>query len=68
MPKPKSRKMEAIDGYRARRISLEKSARLAGVSVSEMMDLLSEYGIPSNVTVEDFEASLRSVEKIRPLK
>ena len=44
--------------------SLSKAAELAGVSVSEMMDLLAAHGIPSDLRVEDYRESLLALREI----
>ncbi|MBI1972984.1 UPF0175 family protein [Candidatus Woesearchaeota archaeon] len=44
----------AIMGYREGKISLGKAAEIAGLSISEMIDLLAKLGIQSNMEVEDY--------------
>lgn len=39
----------AMNKYRSSEASLEKSARMAGISVSRMMDLLRDFGIEANL-------------------
>lgn len=39
------RVMLAINKYKKSEASLEKAARISGVSISEMMDILREYGV-----------------------
>lgn len=46
--------MLAIEKYKKSEASIEKAARIAGVSISEMMDVLSEYGVDANVEYEDY--------------
>lgn len=53
------RKMEAVQLYRKGRASLGKAAEIAGVCVSEFMDLLSDFGVSSNLSLVDFKESLR---------
>lgn len=48
----------AMERYRSSEASLEKSARIAGVSVSRMMDLLRNFGIEANLEFEDYRKSL----------
>jgi predicted HTH domain antitoxin len=59
----RGRLLLALDRYREGKASLSKAAELAGVSVSEMMDLLSEHGIPSDLHVEDYRESLRTLRE-----
>jgi predicted HTH domain antitoxin len=54
----------AMDKYRSSEASLEKSARIAGVSVSRMMDLLHDYGIEANLDFEDYRASLNTARSL----
>jgi predicted HTH domain antitoxin len=54
----------AMDKYRSSEASLEKSARIAGVSVSRMMDLLRDFGIEANLELEDYRASLNSARSL----
>jgi predicted HTH domain antitoxin len=56
--------MLAIDKYKKSEASLEKASRLAGVSISEMMDIFSEYGVQSNLEYDDYLKGLRNIEKI----
>jgi predicted HTH domain antitoxin len=50
----------AMGKYRSSEASLEKSARIAGVSVSRMMDLLRDFGIEAKLELEDCRASLNT--------
>ena len=54
----------AMDRYRSSGASLEKSAHIAGVSVSRMMDLLRDFGIESNLELEDYRKSLESARSL----
>lgn len=54
----------AMDKYRSSEASLEKSARIAGVSVSRMMDLLRDFGIEANLELEDYRASLNTARSL----
>jgi len=53
-----------MDKYRSSEASLEKSARIAGVSVSRMMDLLQDYGIEANLDLEDYRTSLNTARSL----
>ncbi len=53
----------ALDRYRVGKASLSRAAEVAGVSVSEMMDLLSQHGISSDLQVEDYRESLRTLRE-----
>jgi predicted HTH domain antitoxin len=54
----------AMDRYRSSGASLEKSAHIAGVSVSRMMDLLRDFGIEANLELEDYRKSLESARSL----
>jgi predicted HTH domain antitoxin len=56
--------MFAIERYKKSEASIEKAAKLAGVSISKMMDVLSEYGVEVNLEFEDYLKSLKTVRKV----
>lgn len=60
----RGRVLLALDRYREGKASLSKAAEVAGVSVSEIMDLLAEHGIPSDLHVEDYRESLRTLREV----
>lgn len=59
------RKMEAIRLYKEGKASIGKASRIAGISVSELMDLLAEFGVKSNLNLEDFRESLLHAKSVR---
>jgi predicted HTH domain antitoxin len=54
----------AIERYKKGACSLGKAAEIAGIPVGEMVALLSEYGVKSNLRKEDFLAGLANLEKV----
>jgi predicted HTH domain antitoxin len=58
------RVMLSVERYKNGEASLEKAARLAGVSLSKMMDILAEYGVEANLAHEDYLKSLKTVRKV----
>ena len=58
------RVMLSVERYKNGEASLEKASRLAGVSLSKMMDILAEYGVEANLTHEDYLKSLKTVRKV----
>ncbi len=58
------RVMLAIEKYKKSEASIEKAARIAGVSISKMMDILKEYGFEANLEYEDYIKSLKTARKI----
>jgi len=59
----KGRVMLAIEKYKTGQASLGRAAELAGVSLGQMITLLAEYGVPSNLEIEDYLAGLENVRK-----
>ena len=54
----------AIMQYRENKISIGKAAELAGLTISEMVDLLSKLGIESNIELEDYLEGQKLAEKL----
>ena len=54
----------AIVEYRENKISIGKAAEIAGLTVSEMMDLLSKLGIKSNIELEDYLEGQKVAEEL----
>ena len=59
------RLMLAIKLYKEKKISIGKASELAGISISEMIDTLSKFGLSSNISSEDFKESLRTARKLK---
>ena len=53
-----------LERYRQGKASLSKAAELAGVSMSEMMDLLAAHGIAADLGVEDYRESLLTLREV----
>jgi predicted HTH domain antitoxin len=60
----RGRVLLALERYREGKASLSKAAALSGLSVSEMMDLLAEHGIASDLQVEDYRESLQTLREV----
>lgn len=56
--------MLAVEKYKKKEASLERAARLAGVSLSKMMDVLAEYGVEANLEYEDYLKGLKTARKV----
>ena len=54
----------AVALYKDKKLSLEKAAQAAGLSSSEFMDELAARHIPSNISLEDFKESLKTVKSL----
>jgi predicted HTH domain antitoxin len=59
----RGRVLLALERYREGKASLGKAAEVAGVSISEMMDLLVEHGIPADLQVEDYRDGLMALRQ-----
>lgn len=56
--------MLAVEKYKKKEASLGRAARLAGVPLSKMMDILAEYGVEANLDHEDYLKSLKTIRKV----
>lgn len=54
----------AIVEYRENRISIGKAAEIAGLPISEMIDLLAKLGVESNLELSDYLESIKFAKKI----
>jgi len=57
------RLMFAIERYKKGQASLGRAAELAGISISEMMNLLTDFGVKSNMKREDYLSGLENLRK-----
>lgn len=57
------RTMLALEKYKSGEASIEKSARIAGVSISKMLDIMKEHGVAANLEEEDYLKSLKTIRK-----
>jgi len=57
------RVMLAIEKYKRSEASIERAARIAGVSISKMMDILHEHNVEMNLQREDYLKGLDSLRK-----
>jgi hypothetical protein len=44
----------AIEKYKRSEASIEKAPRIAGFSISRMLELFKEYGVEANLDYEDY--------------
>ena len=58
----KGRLMLAME--HAGKASLGKAAEIAGLSVSAMIDLLTQYGVPANLEYDDYLQSLKNMQEV----
>jgi predicted HTH domain antitoxin len=56
--------MLAIEKYKHSEASIEKAAKIAGVSISKMIDIFKEYGVEANLEHEDYLKGLKSLREV----
>ena len=49
--------------YKKGKASIGKAAELAGISISELIDILAEYGIKSRIGYDDYLKGLENLRK-----
>lgn len=49
--------------YREKKVSLWRAARIAGLTLGEMLDVAKREGIPAHVSVEDVEEDMRAARE-----
>lgn len=54
----------AIEEYKKGTASLGKASKLAGVSISRMMDILAEFGVESNLDADDYLLGIKNLEAV----
>ena len=57
-------KHKAVELYKMKKVSLGLGAKLAGVTLSEFIDLLKEHNVYLNLEKEDVEQALRTARKV----
>ncbi len=62
------RKMEALTLYKEGKASLGKASKIAGLSISEMIDLLADFGVGLNTTLDDFRESMLHAKKLSAIR
>ena len=58
------KKHKAVELYKMRKVSLGLGAKLAGVTLSEFIDLLKEHNVYLNLEKEDVGEALRTARKV----
>ena len=59
------KKEKALDLYIKGKFSLEQAARFADMYIGDFYDLMRQKGIESNLTLEDFNESLKYVKRLK---
>ena len=57
------KKLKAIEMYKQRKISLGIASKLSGLALSEFLDLLEEYNVKLNLTLDDAKEAMRNAEE-----
>ncbi|MBI2986856.1 MAG: UPF0175 family protein [Deltaproteobacteria bacterium] len=60
----KGRVMLAIEKYKKGQASLGKAAELAGLPIGQMITLLAEFGVESNLEKEDYLQGLKNLQNV----
>ena len=55
---------KAVELYKMKKVSLGLGSKLAGISLSEFIDLLKEHNVYLNLEKEDIEKALDTARKI----
>ena len=58
------RKHKAVELYKNKKISLGLGSRLAGVTLSEFIDLLKDHNVSLNLDIEDVKKSLETARRV----
>lgn len=58
------KKEKAVELYKNKRVSLGLGAKLAGVTLSEFIDLLREHNAYLNIEKEDVEKALKTAREV----
>ena len=59
------KKEKALDFYIKGKFSLEQAAKFADMYVGDFYDLMRQKGIESNLTLEDFDESLKHAKRLK---
>jgi len=60
----KGRVMLAIEKYKKGQSSLGKAAELAGLPIGQMITVLAEYGVESNLEKEDYLQGVKNLQNV----
>ena len=58
------KKEKALDFYIKGRFSLEQAAKFADMYIGDFFDLMRQKGIESNLTLKDFNESIKHAKKL----
>ena len=58
------KKYKAVELYKRKKVSLGLGSKLAGVNLSEFIDLLNENGVSLNLDKDDVEKALKTAKNL----
>ena len=58
------RKHKTLELYKNKKVSLGLGSRLAGVTLSEFIDLLKDHNVSLNLDIEDVKRSLETARRV----
>jgi len=58
------KKLKAIELYKQKKVSLGLASKLSGLTLSEFLDLLEEYNVKLNLTLEDAKDAMKNAEEV----
>ena len=59
----KNKRTSAVDLYDKSKVSLGRAAQLSGLTLSEFIDLLREYGMTLQIDTDDVKSALEYARK-----
>ncbi len=58
------KKMKALELYKRKKISMGLAAKLAGLTLSEFIDLMKEFNVTLNITLDEVKESIETAKKL----
>ena len=58
------RKLKALELYKQKKVSLGLASKLAGFTLSEFLDLMAEYNVSLNLTLEEAKEAMRNAKEL----
>ena len=60
----KLKQLKIMEIYKQKKISLGLASKLSGLTLSEFFDLLEEFNVKMNFTLEDAREAMKNAEKL----
>lgn len=58
------KKLKALELYKRKKVSLGLASKLSGLTLSEFLDLMQEYNVMLNLTLEDAKEAMKYAEEL----